>query len=50
MAETGPSKPTGYVIDDMMMTPTIGLTAGPQNPAEAHEYMDRLDMIIQQHG
>ena len=45
MAEPGPFKPTGDVImveDD----PDNFLEAGPQNPAEAHAYMDKLDVIF----
>ena len=45
MAEAGSSKPTGDVIiieDD----PDDFPEAGPQNQAEAHEYMDKLDMIF----
>ena len=44
MAEPGPSKTTGDVIveDD----PDDFLEAGPQNAAEAHAYMDKLDAIF----
>ena len=45
MAEPGPSKAAGDVImieDD----PNNFLEAGPQNPAEACAYMDKLDMIF----
>ena len=45
MAEPGPSKPTGdaIIIED---NPNDFLEAGPQNPAEAHAYMDKLDAIF----
>ena len=45
MAKPGPSKPTGDVIiikDD----PNDFPEAGPQNPAEAHGYIDKLDVIF----
>ena len=45
MAEAGPSKPVGdpILIED---NPDDFPDTGPQNPAEAHAYMDKLDAIF----